>query len=182
LPLSSDYWTLTDFHTQLCTEYFGRQLSFPEDALNAFEGALNAFRESNPESYAGHFWGIPIFSVDETRESRIDSFIDGLNWFAANDDSTRMVKSSSTQNGQALFPSWSWAASKAKQLPNHDYHLFMDRWWEEDMLRKAGDTVVHISHKSKVRKADVRFLIEINGAKTPKVDDQQYGNPIDVFR
>jgi hypothetical protein len=145
LPLSSDYWTLTDFHTQLCTEYFGRQLSFPKDALDAFEGALNALEESDMKGYLGHFWGIPMFSSDGTLARRTESFLGGLMWFATNDGGTRVVKSSSIQNGSTTFPSWSWAASKAKQLPSHDYYLLIDRWWEEVTLRKGGDTVLQFS-------------------------------------
>jgi hypothetical protein len=148
LPLSSDYWTLADFHTQLCTEYFGRRLSFPKDALNAFEGALdafNAFEESDMKGYVGHIWGIPIFSSDGTLARRTESFLSGLMWFATNDGNTLMVKSSSTQNGPTIFPSWSWAASKARQLPDHSYFLSMNRWWEEATLHKGGATVLQFS-------------------------------------
>jgi hypothetical protein len=62
LPLGSINWNIKEFHTQLCTEYFQRELRFPQDALNAFEGVLGAFRDSKADLCAGHFWGIPIFT------------------------------------------------------------------------------------------------------------------------
>ncbi|KAF2687069.1 HET-domain-containing protein, partial [Lentithecium fluviatile CBS 122367] len=44
LPTSTSNWTIDEFQAQL-PEYFKRELSHSGDALNAFEGVVNHFRE-----------------------------------------------------------------------------------------------------------------------------------------
>jgi hypothetical protein len=99
-------------------EYLGRDLTWDSDALKAFLGIYQAFRELDYPVY--NFWGLPI-SKDRTTK-RIDhdpsatgdlgelynSFLSSLGWSmsSCDDASTHLL------TRRDMFPSWTWAAWK----------------------------------------------------------------------
>lgn len=96
-------------------EYSQRQLTWPDDILNAFSGILRAFEKMDPPTY--HLWGVPILSgtrgSDDEGSRRpadvnrplCDGFLRGLLW-----------KANSPCVRRAGFPSWSWAGFGAAKV------------------------------------------------------------------
>ncbi|OAK96972.1 HET-domain-containing protein [Phaeosphaeriaceae sp. SRC1lsM3a] len=91
-----------DIYT-LINEFSARQLSYPEDRLNAMEGVFSAFR-NEIKGYAHHFWGIPLITHWYGKDIDVtSSFCIGLQW--------RFSRPSSLLDN---MPSWSWAAWNCK--------------------------------------------------------------------
>jgi hypothetical protein len=104
--------TANDLYQRL-QEYYLRELSFPADTLHAFSGIFQAFVGSD---YLGlpniHFYGIPI--VHSVLQSKGGDFAMNLAWL------TYDTVSSDTRHhllhiSDGSFPSWSWAAIKARR-------------------------------------------------------------------
>jgi hypothetical protein len=103
-------------------EYLGRNLSKDSDALSAFLGVFQAFRELDHPVY--HHWGLPISkgcSRERTNHSPSGlsefqelqkSFLSSLAWSMSSCDRT----STHLLTRRVMFPSWTWAAWKC--LPN----------------------------------------------------------------
>ncbi|CAG8960339.1 hypothetical protein HYFRA_00012413 [Hymenoscyphus fraxineus] len=86
----------------LVDAYSKRNLTFPADALNAFEGILNAFNAREP-SVKAH-WGIPVLpngydNRPNFQGSRIASLLCGLCWSHHHN---------ALVHRREGFPSWSW--------------------------------------------------------------------------
>jgi hypothetical protein len=95
----------------LLFDYFGRQMTYETDTINAFQGVFQLFeRRRNIQ----HFYGLPFLVNHQS------SFIKSLLWRA---------KCTSRQPG---FPSWSWAGWRGKNLR---FDEALDR---EDALKKSG--------------------------------------------
>ncbi|CAG8978759.1 hypothetical protein HYALB_00012744 [Hymenoscyphus albidus] len=100
----------------LVSEYSKRNLSFPVDALNAFEGILSAFN-SRETSVKAH-WGIPILPNDNANHpnfqgSRIASLLLGLSWYH---------QDNALVHRREGFPSWSWTGWKGYSI-EYSYSL-----------------------------------------------------------
>lgn len=96
-------------------EYYQRELSFDQDALNAFEGIFNAFRSlRGGDKFTHHFWGIPMrrnsYIFDRFERSELATFTEGLAW------SIRLPRESPIQRREGAWPSWTWAALKGGSL------------------------------------------------------------------
>jgi hypothetical protein len=77
----------------LIAEYCHRQLSYPHDILNAFQGVLRAFEAQDPP--VRHHFGVPLLS---RHDSYYSSFVIGLCWDSMDSHGRR----------REGFPSWSW--------------------------------------------------------------------------
>lgn len=87
-------------------DYSSRQLTFPSDAVNAFQGILNIFGQARYNVI--HLFGVPLMppyaelrrglSFEARPWSVVQQFIIGLTWFH--------LTPSHRRDG---FPSWSWA-------------------------------------------------------------------------
>jgi hypothetical protein len=98
-------------------EYLGRQLSNESDALNAFLGIFEAFREIEHAIY--NFWGLPMSRFAWTKDSvqllpdrstevhqLYSTFLSSLAWSNDPYDHTNVHVLERRQG----FPSWTWAA------------------------------------------------------------------------
>ena len=91
-------------------EYYPKHLSFKSDCINAFEGIFAAHHR---ESYCRHFWGIPIIYLRSVWEnSKVAFFTVGLTWMVHQPLEEHEM---TTSSDNADFPSWSWAALKARR-------------------------------------------------------------------
>jgi hypothetical protein len=120
-------------------EYYGRQLSYNSDVLNAFAGIFRVFQGLGQHTVnASHFYGIPIIpelrrptsgNPKITQVTAEVSFGLGLAWKVLRKDSGfGSINELSRQVSHGLdklfrlalhdnpFPSWTWAAFKASQL------------------------------------------------------------------
>ncbi|KAF2457619.1 hypothetical protein BDY21DRAFT_344350 [Lineolata rhizophorae] len=78
-------------YTNLVEEYTMRQMSYQTDILDAFTGVLNSLRNS----FRGAFvFGLPITELDAA-----------LIW----EPDGRLERRTHPENGEPIFPSWSWA-------------------------------------------------------------------------
>lgn len=92
-------------------EYSQRDLTYPEDRINAMEGIFHAFQ--NCQRPLHHFMGIPILPVVvvpcvNPRHGILvneQGFLTGLTWYAYGDTPGRRIPQ---------FPSWSWAGWTSK--------------------------------------------------------------------
>jgi hypothetical protein len=82
-------------------EYTARNLSYPGDILNAFNGIFSAFDRSM-QGFGSHFWGIPILSTHSGSERYqwTQSIVAGLTWYVWKPCDRR----------PGLWPSWSWTS------------------------------------------------------------------------
>jgi hypothetical protein len=90
-------------------EYIRRNLSQDSDALNAFLGIFQAFRELQHPIY--HHWGLPLSkgrSMKQELEGLHTSFLSSLAWSMSSCDNS----SAHLLTRRDMFPSWSWAAWK----------------------------------------------------------------------
>jgi hypothetical protein len=90
-------------------EYIRRNLSQDSDALNAFLGIFQAFRELQHPVY--HHWGLPLSkgrSMKQELEDLHTSFLSSLSWSMSSCDNS----SAHLLTRRDMFPSWSWAAWK----------------------------------------------------------------------
>jgi hypothetical protein len=89
-----------DIHSRI-GEYLERELSYPGDILNAFNGIFSAFDRSM-QGFGSHFWGIPILSThsETSLYQWTQSFVTGLTWFVEKPCNRR----------PGPWPSWSWTA------------------------------------------------------------------------
>jgi hypothetical protein len=104
--------TANDLYQRL-QEYYLRELSFPADTLHAFSGIFQAFVRSEYFGLSNiHFYGIPI--VHANLQSKGGAFAMSLAWLTHNtvssDTNPRLLRISDDS-----FPSWSWAALKARR-------------------------------------------------------------------
>ena len=100
-PRENSPWDIWD----LLSEYCWRGLSLESDAIHAFEGVFNSFRNRDHPVY--HFQGIPIIpsyvngaggdAIPSSR-GRTEGFALGLCW-----------RSRSPGTRRRVFPTWSWA-------------------------------------------------------------------------
>jgi hypothetical protein len=153
-------------------EYYGRQLSFDTDILNAFGGIFNAFRDFGETNRAlsvrttdesvDHFFGIPILAgtwmndwwfpgltrayLYDPSKLRLTSFSAGLGW--------RIVYKSIQnppfpQRRCQIFPSWSWAAHKAEADEAWQGRLLIGikGWCEQDNWLDLVLQLTHITGK-----------------------------------
>ncbi|KAH8635767.1 hypothetical protein IG631_11168 [Alternaria alternata] len=75
--------------------YTGRNLSFDEDSLNAFQGIIKQFSQ---ERYAfNHVWGL---AYPSNGPRSLDMFVHSLTW---------MHRAKTKARRRNLFPSWTWA-------------------------------------------------------------------------
>ncbi|KAJ4288590.1 hypothetical protein N0V90_011827 [Kalmusia sp. IMI 367209] len=92
--ISGQIYTVTnqvnfEVYANAVEAYSMRNLSFQEDAINAFSGVLSVFKTL----FRGRFvYGLPTTELDQA-----------LLWYPASSVQRRC------RNGQELFPSWSWA-------------------------------------------------------------------------
>lgn len=108
LPFESPGLEPRDFFSYV-SSYSSKSLTHRSDAINAFRGILNAFRDA--KTPVNNFWGIPVFFKDEDM---------GVTDEAARSASTRFAiclfweqepsHSGSVRTAKCEFPSWSWAA------------------------------------------------------------------------
>ena len=77
-------------------DFSKRELSYPADAINAFQGIFQMFSKTEFPVY--HIEGVPILSATSGTFVPEDSFIKGLSWYHAIPGKRRPE-----------FPSWSWA-------------------------------------------------------------------------
>ncbi|KAF2114566.1 heterokaryon incompatibility protein-domain-containing protein [Lophiotrema nucula] len=113
-------------------DYYQRQLSYPEDALNAIQGVLQVFMQGTNDRKQYFLTGVPIHGLlvqnSLGRGSiRIDSsaknaFLTGLFWYHLQGGKRR-----------SQFPSWSWAGWEGGQLSRYLFHLSSVRcaWRDE---------------------------------------------------
>ena len=102
-------------------DYYGKDLSFNSDILDAFSGIFQAFlrfHKGRAESYPSHFYGIPTFL-------RIEQSLAVTNTLIALGFAWKIRSNSDTYGSDAKlyrpdmhdnpFPSWTWAAFKASR-------------------------------------------------------------------
>jgi hypothetical protein len=122
-------------------EYYRKNLSFREDTIKAVTGVINAFefQQSTDQVRITHVFGLPVFYSQTSPFFRLESedwydfpvhtptstFLYGLTWWANAFSDMEMEKVADT-----LFPSWSWASSKARQKPT-DYDAIS---WHMDIV------------------------------------------------
>lgn len=98
-------------YMQYLHDFSLRELTYREDALNAFQGVLNAFRRAKRPVH--NFWGVPIFLSDNSfdrgsaqkkiKRSMSTRFAISLFWYASGAP-WRLARMNTA------CPSWSWAA------------------------------------------------------------------------
>lgn len=110
--------------------YYGRQLSYDSDILNAFSGVFSAYtagtlesaNDSNNGGVMTHFFGIPVVSVrDSSTGITRASLSAGLAWTVAWDKHSpkRPEKPSErtrVPHQASGWPSWSWTSFKRGRL------------------------------------------------------------------
>ncbi|CAH0050407.1 unnamed protein product, partial [Clonostachys solani] len=94
-----------------------KELTYACDALNAFQGILNAFKRARTPIY--YFWGIPVFMSDYSlmrttgRRRPMGSisarFVLSLFWGAFRKWETEESASNLSLGRREFLPSWSWA-------------------------------------------------------------------------
>lgn len=95
-------------YMNLVMEYSSRELSYPEDSLNAFTGITKYFRSINPALV--HLWGIPLLNsgingISYWAESSLEeSLVFGLTWEHMYSCWDTLHKPTRRES----FPSWSW--------------------------------------------------------------------------
>ncbi|EUC45918.1 hypothetical protein COCMIDRAFT_4955 [Bipolaris oryzae ATCC 44560] len=94
-------------------EYYMRQLSLDRDTVLAFDGIVNAFDESEYFPFrVKQFYGVLLFYPDGDNDQARKQFISNLCWYVSGNG----YIASDDQGGRNLFPSWSWASTKASHL------------------------------------------------------------------
>ncbi|KAK5996856.1 hypothetical protein PT974_02201 [Cladobotryum mycophilum] len=97
-----------DLFTKLLRDYTRRELTYPDDKINAFLGIMNAFGRIEPTWT--HLWGVPIMMPQELGGYELSSsleatvsheLVNGLTWCAE----SRFYQHARLK----MFPSWSWA-------------------------------------------------------------------------
>ncbi|VUC27726.1 unnamed protein product [Clonostachys rosea] len=91
-----------------------KELTYASDALDAFQGILNAFKRAKKPIY--HFWGIPLFMSDSslrqtTKQTRSMGSISArftLCLFWRGFSKSTCSRSKSSWRTEELPPSWSW--------------------------------------------------------------------------
>lgn len=126
-------------------EYYRKDVSFGTDTISAFSGIFQAFQHLGPDlsfPQTNHIYGIPMFceqdnpSPDEVLTRLNTSFALGLAWKVF--DCQYPDRQSPFADTDELFPSWSWAAFKARrcgadagrlefQFRGYAYHSEIDR-------------------------------------------------------
>lgn len=130
-PLSGRIFSTGNFHNweSLLQQYCKRNLSYPEDTIDAFAGIFRKLMESSTPivplnrggrtkyaSFTTHFYGIPVFTMVSEPNLAQASFQHNLMWTFDPTPSDLSAKST-------IFPSWSWAAVKAGLLTDNRCHL-----------------------------------------------------------
>ncbi|KAF2875398.1 heterokaryon incompatibility protein-domain-containing protein [Massariosphaeria phaeospora] len=100
-------------------EYYQRELSYPEDTLNAMRGVYHAFEKGSLKVYS--FSGVPILppflqgngssKPTQIERSARESFLGGLFWYHLEGGIRRKQ-----------FPSWSWSGWQSGKLANHFFN------------------------------------------------------------
>ncbi|KAL6705171.1 hypothetical protein ACN47E_007276 [Coniothyrium glycines] len=127
---------------QRLQDYLPRQLSYPEDTIDAFAGVLQISR-MQPGMKATHFYGVPIFyhehrlSGHESAQTMIDgSFAVNLS-FNIQLQYQYLRERSSVVFLESEFPSWSWAFWKARpQLSYLDFKRVEN--WHGDLASTSS--------------------------------------------
>ncbi|KAF2115725.1 heterokaryon incompatibility protein-domain-containing protein [Lophiotrema nucula] len=142
--------TILHLYTRL-EEYSSRSLSVSSDALRAFEGIFNAFRQpqyhtkyESGEPTVSHFWGIPIWTPTKGWGDRLKciSFALGLAWQVQDSEQSNFPL---PQDNEIRWPTWSWARFHGRRLRFHlDQELEEIRDVEEisvKFTRHSGELV-----------------------------------------
>ena len=119
-------------------EYCKRDISFPTDILDAFEGVIHAYNEerASPQEFAKHFYGIPIFRIEDTNDQITQSFLSHLAWTNA----TCLAPTKRTNT----FPSWSWASIKA-DWPTAKFKLrYRNRRYEQNGMVPLPSSFINV--------------------------------------
>ncbi|KAF2244106.1 HET-domain-containing protein [Trematosphaeria pertusa] len=131
------------------TEYYQRKLSFDSDILNGIEGVFGALQRSkSTHSCISHFWGIPFsFHREGSGAEGHASFAAQLAWAVR---LTFSRKSKIKEHGSG-FPSWSWAAVKARYVMERSDALEMDitgHAFRRKRPETSRDVSVVVTHRS----------------------------------
>jgi hypothetical protein len=97
-PESNSVWQLI---TALITQYSVRNLTFPDDALNAFLGVTESLRLEHPGALT--LCGLPLLVVTDkpTPDTWCRVMFAALSWHSKNRDEMQR---------RSMFPSWTWVA------------------------------------------------------------------------
>ncbi|GES61569.1 hypothetical protein ATETN484_0006022800 [Aspergillus terreus] len=135
--------------------YTARNLSYPNDALNAFRGVLGHLISQNQQDPFLHHWGVEIYPLDD----RPGQYAPDLLWSHYCPPSTKIARVDPELRRRRAFPSWSWLGwNKRTELFGASYyssHRIVARWWAET---KHGSLISFDSEEN------VRFM-------TQSVDD-----------
>jgi hypothetical protein len=110
-------------------EYTLRNLSKPEDILNAIEGVFGAFRRSIKGSES-HFWGIPVIGLQSQSDIHqwTSSLVTGLAWYVSDPADRRL--------GQ--WPSWSWTTVQGRAIEHWFRGIIVHPSLECTMTHRIG--------------------------------------------
>jgi hypothetical protein len=121
------------------TDYSRRNLTRESDALNAFKGALEAFR--NPTGKVnpmGNYFGIPLYSSSESSHSEV--FLYGLAWSIADHELDDLLGLHSPRTIYAIkpglikrrrgVPSWTWVGWQLSK----PFKLRFGSWTSAELL------------------------------------------------
>lgn len=153
--------------------FTSRKITFDADTVNAFDGMLELLRRgANTKSY----FGIPSFAFDQA-----------LLWYPA-----ECLRRRKDQDGNELFPSWSWAGWKGschyrgRGWYNGLYRCpisavqWMQRpdsgWLTENWDRLVGpDDHALRQSKQDILDGNYKFLLEIDSSQRHKFDFEELG-------
>lgn len=126
-------------------EYASRELSFPSDALNAFEGVLRKFKTM--EHPVRNICGVPVFDSNDITAS----LVIGLSWWVYS-NALRSIRPYVRK--RPGFPSWSWAGWSFKipgflhalefSLHNHEPGREQTKFRQDKLTLKQTTSLVDI--------------------------------------
>ncbi|KAF7184823.1 hypothetical protein CNMCM7691_006692 [Aspergillus felis] len=135
--------------------YTARNLSYPNDALNAFRGVLGHLTSQNQRTPLLHHWGVEIYTLSD----RPDQYAPDLLWSHYSPPSLKIARVDPELRRRRAFPSWSWFGwNKRTRLFRASYyssHRIVAQCWAET---KHGSLISFDSEEN------VRFM-------TQSVDD-----------